>query len=207
MTSSNFTLIFLDIGGVILSNGWDHYLREKAAEKFQLDFVEMNKRHSLTFDTYEIGKISLDDYLDRVVFYTNRTFTHQDFKEFMFTQSYAYPEMLNLILELKKWHSIRVVAITNEGRELMEDRIQRFRLTEIIDFFVCSGFVGLRKPDLDIYRLALDLAQVKPQEVVYIDDRPMLAEIGSKLGFQAIQHSSFEQTQTLLNQIFSTPKD
>lgn len=202
MASNHYATIFLDIGGVILSNGWDHQLRMKAAEDFHLDFAEMNKRHSLTFDTYEIGKISLDTYLDRVVFYTSRPFTHAEFKEFMFNQSHSYPEMHNLILELKKWHSIRVVAVTNEGKELMEDRIKKFHLKDMIDLFICSGFVGLRKPDIAIYRLALDIAQVKPQEVVYIDDRPMLAEIGSQIGMQAIHHTSFEQTQKLLNDFF-----
>ena len=78
------TTLFLDIGGVILSNGWDHQLREKAAKKFGLDFMEMNQRHALTFDTYEIGKITLDEYLNRVVFYVSRSFSHEDFKEFMF---------------------------------------------------------------------------------------------------------------------------
>lgn len=200
--SSPYSTLFLDIGGVILSNGWDQKLREQAAQEFQLDFVEMNKRHALTFDTYEIGKISLDDYLERVVFYTSRTFTPQDFKNFMFSHSQAYPDMLRMIGEIKRKHSVRVVAVSNEGRELMENRIMKFNLKEIIDVFVCSGFVGLRKPDLAIYRMALDLSQTKPHEVIYIDDRPLLAEIGRSLGLQAIQHSTYAQTQQILDHFY-----
>lgn len=194
----SYSTIFLDIGGVILSNGWDHALREKAAQTFQLDRVEMNKRHALMFDTYEIGKISLDDYLEKVVFYQPRTFSLQEFKEFMFSQSFSFPEMIELIRTLKKEQSLRIVAVSNEGRELMENRIKKFQLKSFIDIFICSSYVGLRKPDYAIYHLALDLSQAKPEEVIYIDDRPLLAEIGRSLGLQTIQHSSVDQTRKLL---------
>ena len=88
--------------------------------------------------------------------------------------------------------------MSNEGRELMLHRMNRFNLKAFIDFFVCSSFVHLRKPDFDIYRLALDLSQVKPEEVIYIDDRPLLIEIGQQLGMQSIHHISYEKTQKLL---------
>jgi putative hydrolase of the HAD superfamily len=61
-------------------NGWDSGERKRAAELFHLDLAEVDKRHHLTFDTYEIGKLSLDDYLDRIVFYEPRTFSRDDFK-------------------------------------------------------------------------------------------------------------------------------
>jgi putative hydrolase of the HAD superfamily len=203
MNGSAYTTLFLDVGGVFLTNGWDHHMREHAAQKFRLDYAEMNSRHALTFDTYEIGKITLDEYLKRVVFYQPRDFSMEEFKEFMFAQSQPYSEMIQLIREIKSRYSLRTIAISNEGRELMVQRIKRFQLKEFIDFFVCSGFVGLRKPDEEIYRIALDMAQVDPKEVIYIDDRPMLAEIGNKLGMQAFHHMSFEQTQAFLQKILS----
>lgn len=197
-----YNTLFLDIGGVILSNGWDRTLRERASQKFNLDLIELNKRHALTFDTYEIGKITLDVYLDRTVFYMPRNFSKEEFKDFMFSQPQAHLDMIQLIRDIKARYSLRVVAVSNEGRELMVERIKRFHLKEFIDFFVCSGFIGLRKPDEDIYRIALDLAQANPQEVIYIDDRPLLAEIGSQLGMQTIQHQSFQQTQNFLKEFF-----
>lgn len=200
-----YRTIFVDIGGVLLSNGWDHSLREKAAQKFQLDLMELNKRHALIFDTYEIGKITLDEYLNRVVFFTKRPFTLQEFKDYMFSQAYSLPHMLHFLREVKKNFSIKIVAVTNEGRELMEDRIKRFQLKEAIDFFVCSSFVGIRKPDYDIYRLALNLSQSQPSEVIYIDDRPMLIEIGRELGLFSIQHNSFEETQKTISNLLVNP--
>jgi len=190
-----YTTLFLDIGGVLLTNGWDHQSREKASQKFHLDLVEMNKRHALTFDTYEIGKITLDDYLDRVVFYMPRDFSRDEFKQFMFAQSDPHEDMIRLIHDLKFRYSLRTVAVSNEGRELMNHRIDRFGMKEYIDFFICSGFVALRKPDLAIFNMALEIAHVKPQEVIYIDDRLMLTQIGSKLGLQTICHQDFNQTQ------------
>jgi putative hydrolase of the HAD superfamily len=203
MHESGYTTLFLDVGGVFLTNGWDHHMREKAAQKFLLNYEDMNSRHALTFDTYEIGKITLDEYLKRVVFYQSRSFSLDEFKEFMFTQSQSYPEMIQLLRDIKSRYSLKTVVVSNEGRELMEQRIQRFRLKEFIDFFICSGFVGLRKPDEEIYRIALDSAQVDPKEVIYIDDRSMLVEIGNQLGLQSIQHISFEQTKNLLENFLS----
>lgn len=201
MSMSLPTTIFLDIGGVILTNGWGHALREKAAEKFQVDFDEMNQRHAITFDTYEIGKISLDEYLNRIVFYKQRSFTQDEFKNYMFNQASAFSEMIQLLKELKKKHSLKIVAVSNEGRELMLDRISRFQLKELIDFFVCSSFVGLRKPDYDIYRLALELSQSKPEEVIYLDDREILVEIGLKLGLQGIHHTTLDETKKHFNEL------
>lgn len=198
------TTLFLDVGGVLLTNGWDHRMRERAAQQFNLDYKEMESRHALTFDTYEIGKISLDVYLNRAVFYEPRSFSKEAFKEFMFAQSQAYPDMINLIREIKDQYHLKVVVVSNEGRELMEHRIQKFHMKEFVDIFVCSSFVHLRKPDEDIYRLALDMAQVHPQEVIYIDDRPLLAEISRQLGFHAIWHTQVDQTHQLLTNLLST---
>jgi putative hydrolase of the HAD superfamily len=201
MNRSPYTTLFLDVGGVFLTNGWDHHSREQAAQKFNLDLIELDKRHGLTFDTYEIGRITLDTYLDRVIFYIPRPFSREEFKEFMFAQSQPYPEMIQLIRDFKTRYSLRTVVVSNEGRELMLHRIKRFRLKEFIDFFVCSYFVGLRKPDEEFYHMALEMAQVQPQEVIYIDDRQMLAEIGRELGMQAIQHNDLQHTEDLLKQL------
>ncbi len=203
MNASKYTTLFLDVGGVLLTNGWDHHMREHAAEKFGLNYEEMNSRHALTFDTYEIGKITLDEYLNRVVFYQSRSFSAQEFKEFMYDQSQSHPAMIQLILDIKSRYSLRTVVVSNEGKELMIQRIKRFKMKEFIDFFVCSGFVGLRKPDEAIYSIALDMAQVDPKEVIYIDDRPMLVEIGAKLGMQAIHHVDVKQTQSILTDLLS----
>ncbi len=142
--------LFLDVGGVLLSNGWGQVARQRAATAFALDFEEMNERHHLTFDTYEEGKLSLDDYLSRVVFYKERPYTREEFKSFMFAQTFAYPHMINLVRRLKARHGLKVAVVSNEGRELTEYRIRTFKLGEFVDFFVVSCFVHIRKPDEDI---------------------------------------------------------
>ncbi len=195
---SPITTLFLDIGGVLLTNGWDHNTRTRAAEKFNLDYEEMNERHHLTFDTYEEGKLSLDEYLQRVVFYEKRSFSVNEFKAYMYAQSKPYPEMLELILKLKKQYGLEVAAVSNEGRELTTYRVQQFQLGTIIDFFVSSCFVHFRKPDSDMYRIALDIAQVRPDQVIYIDDRAMFVEIAQGLGIKSILHSEYATTRTAL---------
>jgi putative hydrolase of the HAD superfamily len=190
--------LFLDIGGVLLTNGWDRAMRAQAVETFGLDPAEVDERHRLTFDTYEEGKSSLDDYLTSVVFYTKRSFTREEFKAFMFAQSQPYPEMLQLIRHLKARHRLKVLAVNNEGRELNVHRVQTYGLGELMDAFVSSCFVHYRKPDLDIYRLALDIAQVPPRQVVYLDDRALFVDVARELGIHGIHHIGYESTRTAL---------
>ncbi|HTZ18550.1 MAG TPA: hypothetical protein VMB78_08945, partial [Dissulfurispiraceae bacterium] len=99
--SGLITTLFLDVGGVLLTNGWDRSMRRRAAELFSLDYAEMDERHHLTFDTYEQGKLSLETYLNRVVFYEKRSFTMDEFRKFMFEQSKPFPEMIDMICGLK----------------------------------------------------------------------------------------------------------
>jgi putative hydrolase of the HAD superfamily len=196
--SSPIKTLFLDIGGVLLTNGWDQNTRTRAAEKFGLDYNEMNERHHLTFDTYEEGKLSLDEYMNRVVFYQDRSFSRDEFKDFMYAQSRPFSEMIELIRELKAQYGLQVAAVSNEGRELTMYRVQQFKLGSVIEFFISSCFVHYRKPDVDIYRIALDIAQVRPEQVVYIDDRAMFVEVARGLGIRGIIHTGYEATRTAL---------
>ena len=197
--SSPISTLFLDIGGVLLTNGWDRDIRVHASEKFGLDYKEMDERHHLTFDTYEEGKLSLDEYLNRVVFYQDRSFSREEFKAFMYAQSQPFLEMIELMRELKTQYGLQVAAVSNEGRELTVYRVQQFKLGTFIDFFVSSCFVHYRKPDADMYRIALDIAQVNPEQVAYIDDRPMFVEVAQGLGIQGIIHKSYETTRKALD--------
>jgi putative hydrolase of the HAD superfamily len=197
-TSASIKTLFLDIGGVLLTNGWDHNIRKHAADIFHLDYEEMNERHYLTFDTYEEGKLGLDEYLNRVVFYRDRSFSREEFKTFMYAQSQPFPEMIELIGGLKTQHGLQVAAVSNEGRELTMYRIQQYNLGAVIDFFISSCFVHFRKPDEDMYRIALDIAQARPERVVYIDDRPMFVEVARGLGIEGIIHTGSKTTRTAL---------
>lgn len=196
--SSPITTLFLDIGGVLLTNGWDRGIRKLASRKFGLDYKEMDERHHLTFDTYEEGKLSLDEYLNRVVFYQERSFSREEFKAFMYAQSQPFPKMIEWVRGLKAQHNLQIAAVSNEGRELTTYRVQQFKLGTFIDFFISSCFVHYRKPDADIYRIALDIAQVHPDQVVYIDDRAMFVEVAQALGIRGIIHSGYETTQKTL---------
>ena len=193
--SPKISVLFLDIGGVLLTNGWDHTARQRAASTFKLDYEQMNDRHGMTFDTYERGLLSLDDYLKRVVFYEPRSFSPDAFKEFMFGQSEPFDDNIAFFQKIAQNNHLRVGAISNEGRELTVHRIETFDLTTLIEFFISSCFVHFRKPDEGIYRLALDIAQVRPQEAVYVDDRAMFAEIAQGLGIHSIHHQNLKQTR------------
>jgi putative hydrolase of the HAD superfamily len=188
------TCIFIDIGGVLLSNGWDRHARKQAAEEFELDLDELEKRHHLVFETYESGKLTLNQYLDLVVFHQPRPFTHAQFRECIFAKTQPYPEMIALTRALKQRHTLKILAVNNEARELNGHRIATFKLNGFIDGFVSSSFVHMRKPDADIFRLALDIAQVPASQIVCIDDQPMFVQVAESLGMHGIVHTDCSTT-------------
>jgi putative hydrolase of the HAD superfamily len=192
------TTIFTDIGGVLLTNGWDRSARKKAIKHFNLDPIETEERHHLTFDTYESGKISLHEYLTRLIFYTKRNFSEAEFRKFMFDQSLPLPEMLGLIRSIKEKYGIKIAVVNNEGSELNKHRIDAFKLHEFVDFFISSCIVHFRKPDADIFKVALDIAHVDPEKVIYLEDRPMFVQVATTLGIRGIIHHDFNTTKKQL---------
>ena len=195
---TKITTLFLDIGGVLLTDGWDHHARKRAATKFKLEWAEVEGRHRLNFDIYEEGKLTLEEYLGRVVFYQKRPFTQAEFRHFMFAQSKPYPDMIALIAQLKVRHGLKIVVVSNEARELNAYRIRKFKLDRFVDSFVSSCFVHLRKPDADIFRLALDIAQTPAKKVLYIEDTPMFVQIAQGLGIRSILHTDYRTTRARL---------
>jgi len=198
MKSSEIKVIFSDIGGVLLNNGWGHESRQKAAETFGFDYEEMDVLHHFIFNVYEIGRISLDDYLDTVVFNHSRDFTKEHLKEFIFSQSIELPGMLQWLKKWKQDCGFRVISINNEGKELNDYRIKKFGLHRCFDAFVSSCETGMRKPDPGIFKLAMGIAQVSPQQCVYFDDRPLLVQAAQKLGIRSFHHQTFSSTKRIL---------
>lgn len=195
---SKIKVMFMDIGGVLLSNGWGHESRQKAAEIFGINYQEMDVLHNFIYNVFEIGSITLNEYLDTVVFHSPRNFTKAEFKEFMYAQSVELPQMLNWLKSWKKETDLPVFAISNESREINDYRIEKFNLRELFDGFFSSCYMGIRKPDPRIFEKALQITQVKPSECLYFDDREMLVKAAKKIGINGIEHHSFEDTKRIL---------
>jgi putative hydrolase of the HAD superfamily len=201
MESTRVKILFFDIGGILLTNGWGHQSRQTAAEKFGLDFMETDALHNFIFNIYEIGKISLDEYLDTVVFNHPRDFPREDFKEFIFSQSQELPLMLQWLKEWKKNSGFRIISINNEGKELNDYRVKKFKLHDCFDVFISSCEVNMRKPDPGIFQLAMGIALVPPEQCVYFDDRIMFVDAAKKLGIRALHHTSPASTIKILEQL------
>jgi putative hydrolase of the HAD superfamily len=192
------TTLFLDVGGVLLTDGWDHHARKRAAKKFKLEWIEMQDRHQLNFDIYEEGKLTLEEYLGRVVFHQKRPFTRAQFRRFMFAQSKPYPKMIELFAQLKVRHRLKIAVLSNEAREMNVYRIRKFKLDRLVNSFISSSFVHVRKPDADIFRLALDITQAPARQVLYIENTPMFVQIAEGLGIRSILHTDYKSTRSKL---------
>ena len=201
MEATAINILFFDIGGILLTNGWGHESRKEAAKKFGLDYDEVNAMHNFIFNVYEIGSITLDEYLYTVVFNHPRDFTREDVKEFIYRQSKELPETLKWLKEWKKDCGFRIISINNEGKELNDYSVKKFKLHDCFDAFISSCEVGMRKPDPGIFKLALGIAQALPQQCVYFDDRIMFVKAAQKLGIRSFQHTSFESTKKILEDL------
>jgi len=163
-----------------------------------MNWAGMEQRHSLNFNLYEEDKLTLDDYLDRLLFYQKRPFTRAEFRRFMFAQSKACPEMIGLVRQLKAEFGLKIIVVSNEARELNAHRIHTFKLHEFVDAFVSSCFVHLHKPDAAIFRMALDLAQTPARQIVYIENTPMFVQIAEGMGIRGILHTDYKTTRAQL---------
>ncbi len=195
---SELTTLFWDIGGVILTNGWDRASRREAAELFHMDWEDLQDRHDLSFPAFETGAITLDQYLDRTVFCRPQKFTREEFTAFMFAQSREYPETRAILANVAKSGRYLLAAVNNEPRELNEYRIEAFQLRRDFSLFFSSCYVGLRKPDEALYRLALEVTQRPAEQCLLIDDRLLNLENPRKLGMRTIHYQNPAQLRAEL---------
>jgi len=193
--------IFWDVGGVLVTNAWDRAQRLVALEHFHLDEEEFHDRHEMVVSSFERGKITLNEYLDRTVFYRTRPFTRDAFRDFMFSLSQPFPEVIEYALKLTDSGKYLMSTINNESRELNYYRIEKCGLRKVFRLFVSSCFVGFRKPERDIYRLALELTQIPAEECCFIDDRAINLECAAKLGMQTIEMQTLEQLRRDLEEL------
>jgi putative hydrolase of the HAD superfamily len=189
----NVTALFWDVGGVILSNGWDRVARAEAAKKFGLDWEELQDRHDLASPAFETGKITLDTYLERIVFYRKRAFTREEFTDFIFAQSEEFPESRAVLSGVAATGKYLLATLNNEPLELNERRIHQFQLRREFKAFFSSCFVGIRKPDEGIYKIALEVTQRQPEECLFIDDRELNLECARQLRMGTIHFQDAAQ--------------
>ena len=198
---ARITTLFWDIGGVVLTNGWDRKSRKEAGEAFHLDWEDFQDRHELSFPAFDAGQLSLNDYLDRTLFYRPRKFTREEFTAFMFAQSKEYPAVRAILDQCVAATRYFVGAINNEPLELNQYRIEAFNLRRSFQVFFSSCYIHSRKPEEGIFRLALAVTQRKPEECVFIDDRPLNLEAPRRLGMSVIHHQSPDQLRADLRNL------
>jgi putative hydrolase of the HAD superfamily len=187
------TALFWDIGGVILSNGWDREERSAAIKHFGLDADSLEERHELVNTAFEAGRMSLDAYLEQTVFYCPRAFSQEEFKAFLFAQSRENHGTRVVLDEVTAAGRYLLAALNNESAELNAYRIHHFQLTRNFKAFFTSCYLGVRKPDAAIFRLALNITHRAPEECIFIDDRQLNIESALRLGMRAIHFQNPEQ--------------
>ncbi len=187
------TTIFFDLGGVCLSNGWDHEQRQAVARTLAIDYEAFDTRHRQVADTLERGQLTLEEYLQWTMFYEPRPFSIARVIDEMRQLSTPFTETLDLVRALRDRSGCLLATINNESRELNEYRIERFGLRDLFSAFFSSCYLGLLKPQPEHYRRAMQITQRSPEQCLFVDDRPMNVEVARILGMQPIQFTSADQ--------------
>ncbi|HVB39969.1 MAG TPA: HAD-IA family hydrolase [Terriglobales bacterium] len=193
-------IAFFDVGGVVLSNGWDHRERARAVERFQLDRAVFEAQHERWAPAMERGAVTLDAYLAQTVFDRPRDFSPADFREFMCSLTEPKPESITVLAQLKTAGRARLATLNNEGRELNEYRIARFELFRYFEVFCSSCYLGERKPDEMFYRRALGIVQMPAAACLFVDDREENLAVPRALGMDSIRFESAAQLRAQLLQ-------
>ena len=201
MAHHPFRMLYSDIGGVLGTNGWDTPLRQEICTRFRVDHDEIESRHRLMFDSYERGFLTFEEYLRHVFFASPRDFTWESVRDFTYAASTPWPENINFFKNVKARNNLKMALISNEGQGITEYRIAKFGLRELADYMVISHFTHLRKPDREIWKLALQLGGATAQESIYIDDREMFVNIAAEIGFTTVHHTSLEKTRAHLERL------
>ena len=192
--------LFFDVGGVLLTNGWDTPARRRATEAFGLDYPEFQTRHEMLKTAFESGRLGLDGYVRKAVFHRPRGFTPEDFKAFMFAQSQPIGETLDWVRALAARRTCRLFTLNNESRELHEYRVRTFELGEVFECFFTSCYLGQVKPDEAIYLGALGMAGCGSHRAIFIDDRPLNVEPALALGLIAHQFEGLDGLRAFLKE-------
>ena len=192
------TTLFFDLGGVVLTNGWDFYGRKAAAEHFKINLDDFEARHDKIYQDSEKGFISLNDYVDKVVFYEKRNFGKEDFIQFMKGRSKPQKNSIEVLEKLAGKGKYFLATINNESYELNQHRIQKNKLNKYFKVFFSSGFLGVRKPEPRIFQTALNVSQKKPEECLFIDDREENIEEAGKQGINTIHLPDINKLNQLL---------
>lgn len=201
MARSKFHVLYSDVGGVLGTNGWDTPLRRRMTEHFKVDLREVESRHRLNFDTYERGFMTFEKYLQYVFFASPRPFTLEEVREYAYNASTPWPRNIKFFEKVKTANNLKLGLISNEGTGLTQHRVRKFGLRGLADFMVFSYATHLRKPDSEMWRLALDLAQASPEESIYVDDRLMFVEVAAEYKFTAIQYKSLATLRQQLSNL------
>lgn len=194
--------VLWDIGGVLLTNGWDHCERDQLFREFGIDKNAYESRHPEANDAWEKGQITVWEYLDRVLFYEPRTFTPEQFLARMKDQSqWLSNTAIDVLRDLARSGRVALGMLNNEARELNDYRIEQFGLRELFQAFLSSCYIGMRKPDPRMFRLALDVFQTAPEETVFVDDRKGNADAAAALGIHAVTYQGPDQLRQELDRL------
>lgn len=193
--------IFFDIGGVLGSNGWDKEQRQRAIHQFDLDPDEFQWRHEEVVGEWEEGRITLDEYLDITVFYTERSFSRQEITDFMCSQSVPNEATIRIARALQTDSRFTLMTLNNESEELNIHRIEAFGISQIFEAFLSSCWLGVRKPFRRFYHRALGIAHAEPASSLFIDDRQQNLTPARALGMKVIHFTSAAQLRSDLERL------
>ncbi|MDR3793820.1 MAG: HAD-IA family hydrolase [Terracidiphilus sp.] len=199
---SQFEVILFDVGGVLLTNGWDRYERGEVFARFGIDKAEYDARQREHYVAWDTGQITAREFQDATIFYKPRTFSREEFWAAVLEQSELLPDgALGILEEIAASNKYLLGALNNEPRETNEYRFEKFGLNGLLRVRLSSCYLGLHKPDLPFYRRALDILGCPAEQVLFIDDRVENVAAATDVGIHALLFEGAEKLRRELEEL------
>jgi HAD superfamily hydrolase (TIGR01509 family) len=199
--SASIRTIFWDLGGVVLTNGWDPGQRKRVLSRLGVNLEAYEELHDRANYYWERGLLTAKDFFSQTVLLPNPkldlTFDML-WPQVCAASKVLHPECLDMLAELKQMGRYRIATLNNESRELNEYRLDAFKLRSLFDYFICSGYVHEMKPNLGIYKSAIDISGFAASSALFIDDKPENCAAAEAVGMHAIRFESPAQLCTAL---------
>lgn len=194
--------IIFDLGGVVVPEE-NEEMRKSMSAVLGMPFSAYIKRYLKFAHKATKGKIGLYDIYKRVVKDNNlkisaKKILELDLKLYKKYRQKPRKEMISFIKKLKKRYS--VVCLTNTELEIAEIH-RKTGLYKIFDKAFVSTEIGMRKPNINIYRKTLKDLKAKPRECVFIDDKKPNITAAKRLGMHGFVYKNYNKLKKDLKRI------
>ena len=180
MNNNRFSSIFWDFGGVITSSPFEAFNSFEEDNNIPKDFIR--KVNSINPDAnawaqLEQSKISLEEFDSLFAMESKKLGKEiQGSDVLSLLHGEIRPKIVQAIKKFKSLGFFQACLTNNfdskdrDVSALDDKNEERMEIMQLFDFIIESKKIGVRKPNMKFYEIALNKTKVNPKETIFLDD-------------------------------------